>query len=363
MPLVALGCLIVLISCIFVGQRGTEGVPGDLTNDMKSYIKMAEGDYVGTNFPFKHRILIPVIANLMPFEGKTVLAAINFLSLILLLPFTFKLIRSYGVNLEISYWGSLAAGLAHIRINEGPYLTDLPAILMTTIFLIFITKKDRDFKSKSAVIVAIFSLIMSMNRELSAAAFLSIKGFTTRNIFFLGIVAIATVAIGIRILIPTGISFNAAIENRILSSPLWTHPVATLLKVIDSLGYFWPWFLLGVFGMFRTEVMFIRFLAISFGIAFVSICLAHDTARMFAIPLLPFAVVGSAIFFAKKEVKGHFSSYISRVLRYFLPIVVSVSLVVSWNLQISYLWVRLGALAVAFLLTAYLVLPKAVKSH
>ncbi len=363
MPLVALGCLIALISCVFVGQRGAEGVPWDLTNDMKSYIKMAEGDYAGTNFPFKHRILIPAIANLMPFEGKTVLAAINFLSLILLLPFTFKLIRSYGVNLEISYWGSLAAGLAHIRINEGPYLTDLPAILMTTIFLIFITKRDREFNSKSAVIVAIFSLIMSMNRELSAAAFLSIKGFVSRNIFFLGIVVIGTVAIAIRILIPTGISFNAAIENRILSSPLWTQPVTTLLKIIDSLGYLWPWFLLGVFGILKTDVIFVRFLAISFGIASVSVCFAHDTARMFAIPLLPFAVVGSAIFFAKKEVKGLFSSYVSRLVRYFLPLGVSVSQVVGWNLQTSYLWVRLGALAVAFLLTVFLVFPKAAESQ
>jgi hypothetical protein len=363
LPLVALGFLITLISCIFVGQRGTEGVPLDLTNDMKSYIKMAEGDYAGTNFPFKHRVLIPVIANLIPFEGKAVLAAINFLSLILLLPFTFKLIRSYVVNLEISFWGSLAAGLAHIRINEGPYLTDLPAILMTTIFLIFITKKDRDFKSRTAFIVAIFSIIMSMNRELSAAAFLSIKGFATRNIFFLGIVAIATVAIAIRILIPAGVSFNTAIEIRILSSPLWTHPVTTLLKIIDSLGYLWPWFLLGVFGILKTDVMFIRFLAISFGIASVSVCLANDTARVFALPLLPFAVVGSAIFFAKKEVKGHFSSYVSRLLRYLLPIAMSVSQVVSWNLQIGYLWIRIGALAAAFLLTAYLVLPKTVKSQ
>jgi hypothetical protein len=136
------------------------------------------------------------------------------------------------------------------------------------------------------------------------------------------------------------------------------HPVTTLFKVIDSLGYLWPWFLLGSFEILKTDVLYIRFLAISFAISSVSICLASDTARMFTTPLLPFAIVGSAIFFMENEGKSHFAARISRLLRYLLPMAMAVSQVISWNLQVGYLWVRLGALAVALVLTAYLVFPK-----
>lgn len=351
--LAVFGLMVSAASMLLVAQRGTRAAPNDLTPDMQAYIQMSEGSFQAAPLPAKHRVLLPALTRLIPGNPRTSLALLNYVAFVSLLPLLYKLARTIGIEREPAAWSAIALGLLSIRIHEGPFLTDIPAMFLTVSFLLAALWT---FREESRLLpylwVLLTSAAMTANRELSGLLFLSTYGSISKNRFLIGLALISATFLVIRAAIPGGTGLVEATAAAWSSSPFSSRPAFAVLKVVDAFGFLWPWFICGAWWLARDDRFMCRAIIISASIATISSLLASDTSRMFTTALMPFAAIGSANFFS---IRGRADGWMRRVevaVRYGLPLLMAAALVWSWKQNTGFTPVRIFALLVAVALTA-----------
>jgi len=83
--LFGLPLLFLALGHCFVLQRHDHAMKHELTirGDTLEYIKMIQGDYTHTRPPFKHRVMVPLLAGALPWSPLTSLRVITYASLYL----------------------------------------------------------------------------------------------------------------------------------------------------------------------------------------------------------------------------------------------------------------------------------------
>ena len=132
---VVVAAILVAIGHSFVLQRVPDATTEYLTirGDTLHYVSMIERGLDSAPVPFKHRILIPLLAQLIPLSPIDSLRLISYLSLFAL----YVVVLATSTRLGISAPASIA-GLAIVYSStwhlysgyHNPFLTDAPALLL-----------------------------------------------------------------------------------------------------------------------------------------------------------------------------------------------------------------------------------------
>lgn len=321
--LLIFGVLILYLSYRFVPQRRGH----TLTGDMKSYLAMTEGNFKGAKPPFTHRVLIPFMAHQLPLDSYSSFALIVIISFIFLVPSIFVLCQVLKIPTEPSLWVSYVFALANIGIGGAIILTDIPAILMTVIFLILgltISTQKKQFNLKSFVL-ALFPSLMASNRETSGILVFSLFSLPGNLLGIVAFVILSITLILIREIIPLESDTLQLLSKGWHSSVFSRDLVMGGVGLAEGFGFLWPWFILGLPSLIKKH----SFLKVAFILSAISatcsVLLASDTSRMISTNLWPFCCIGCANFFVREETVSIWLSRLSKVLRYAFPLVLAMA--------------------------------------
>ena|GEM_PF-133421 len=159
---IGLSASLVILGHCLVLHRTLNGPTQELTirSDALFYIQMAKGDFSGVSGRYGSRILVPFIAQLLPFSATTNLMMVSYLSLFVSYFLALLICDHLGLRWPASFLAlfSVYTSRWHLYYYQNPYLTD-PFALMILFALLFSILK------RSYFAFAVISLLGVLARE------------------------------------------------------------------------------------------------------------------------------------------------------------------------------------------------------
>lgn len=126
---VSLSLLLVVAGHMWVLQRTTNNPSSyalTVRHDALKYIGMVEGNWESVNPPFRYRILVPLLARLIPLAPDQALRLLNYISLFMFYLICQHLAWFHGLKFSSGVGGIIAvfASFIHLYSYHDPYLTD-----------------------------------------------------------------------------------------------------------------------------------------------------------------------------------------------------------------------------------------------
>jgi hypothetical protein len=281
---VALALLVVLTCVAYVPVRGAR-VGATLVGDSLSYVAMIRGDDL-VESPFRFRLVVPMLARLLPLPPAQALAVLSWLALAAV----YALLLSSARRLGVSTWPALG-GLVlavctptHLYNYHNPYLTDAAGLLVVTVCTYaLLARRFVLFAAASVVGMGVREALLAIAPSWSAT------GQRGRAALVLALALLTYVALLVSIgPAPLG-----------LNEKPFVFPPRPPLEIAAEALLSWHalWLLAGV-GLVRLSVQ--RRELLSLGGCLLAACLltsllASDTLRMFQ-PLFPVVVLGVGAF-------------------------------------------------------------------
>lgn len=298
--IIAIATIFLVMGDMFIGRAE----PTHLFGDALVYIYMAEGNFADADPPFKYRIVVPLVAWLLPFEAELSLKIVSYAGLFLFYIVILMTCRSLGFNLFVSASSlfALFSTVWHLYNYQNPYLADTVALMLISVLLVsFVRGSFITFLTTTALIV--------ITREITIALvpiWLWTKQWSR-----------AATAIGI------GVSLLIVVRWILSSEPNISSSIIASLSSVDRINNMQPfvrivvlnWGFVGVLtilGLLLTPIDKRAFIVPSFCLlliaAIVSSFLATDVGRMFSI-LSPVIVIGCAQLFAVLAKKHNYLTF------------------------------------------------------
>ena len=125
---IAIAVLLVAIGHSFILQRGMVGPTAYLTirGDTAEYVSMIDNGVDAANSPFRHRVLVPLLASLLPLSPADALRLISYGSLAVFYATAMMTASRVGLTLGMSLAGLVVASgsTPHLYNYHNPFLTD-----------------------------------------------------------------------------------------------------------------------------------------------------------------------------------------------------------------------------------------------
>ncbi len=248
----------------------------ELSPDTYEYVAMIEGK--GATAPFKHRLLVPFLASLLPLPPLEALRAITWASLLIGYTVLFVFLRRLQIPTTAAVIAMLAvfASTRNLLLIQNPFITDAFSLMTLTLMLSSLAA-DRPGR------FGVFAVLGVMAREdclFAAPAFLTTKrwraGLTITGLTLL-------VFLVPRVLAPDQ-AYQPPDFRQLLS---WQY----YAQVYLAFGFLWFAAISGlIFGRLRMPRGFYFLTLLLLGGSCLSTLFAGDTVRMF-LPLLPIMAV------------------------------------------------------------------------
>ncbi len=275
---------LVLIGHFFVIQREPSAAPGsyrNMSSDAVKYVCMVEKDFTCANTPFRYRVLVPILARLLPLSAPEALRLITYFSLFL----TYYTVLLIGLKIGLNRWGALVGLLliftsnVHLYNYNNPFLLDAFQQLALTWMLWGILFDSFALYTASALVgVLCREVPLAM-----AGAWAVLRGWR-RGFLVWGLLAIIFVIP--RFVLP-GAGAQALVES--FTAPLaWTFasrsPLLIPIHVAWAWGFIWFPALLGWWLLPRERfALFTGWLTLSLLTLLAVMFFAEDTSREVAI--------------------------------------------------------------------------------
>jgi len=307
MLLLSIPVFLVVAGHILVLQRTLDGPTRYLTiqGDTIAYVSMIEGDLSSTAAPFKYRVLVPLLARLLPLSPTESLRVISYASLLICYVIALLTCSKMGINMFASVGGFLTVFFSplHLYNYHNPFLTDAFGLMILFLMVFFLLNDRLPFFFTAAVIGV-------LARE--TIVFLT-PVWLTKN-WRRGMITIVIVAIVLfvpRYILPS----DRSLVEQVVSSFSGINSPLTVLSMGKNIFLTWGfvWFLapLGLLLVNKDKFVTLTaaFIALLLG-AFLSSLIAVDTGRMFSI-LSPVFVILCAQLFDRLLHKGHYYGVIA----------------------------------------------------
>ena len=297
--------IITALGFLFFNQRFQDApsLLNTFTYDAQMYLNMT--NKIEVPGPFSCRILLPVLAKLLPLKSLYSIFFINFISFIFLFYGLIKMLESFSIDRKVIIFtlGIFFSTYSVAYNFTNPFLTDLPA-LATMIFFInsiikfqFVTSlfwfvSSLLFRETIIVLAPLFFITFSLKKSISAC------------IFILLIYTIPKFLISGDILC----SFNAPISFHLLFD------IEFLTKTILSYGVLW---IVGILGLTSLKNYKGHLFKVGSGLLILSLVgsilssfkSVTDITRMYFLAL-PILTLGSTFFIKKISLQRHSFLYL-----------------------------------------------------
>jgi hypothetical protein len=263
----------------------------DLGYDSTFYVAMVNGQGATVPGPFKFRLLIPLVASVMPFSPMHSLLLISYLSLFATYLLIIRACDTIGLTIGEAAFGLLAiwGSTWHLYHYWNPYMIDAFALFALSVMILALLRNV--FWPFAAA-----ALVGTFGRE--NTAFLVPAWFATKQIAPTIALIVATIVV---IALPRywlASDGDLTIANAFNSSGTVFLPFIFVRQLHAIWGFVWFIALAGLWFLPRAYVVRIAsaFAALFVG-AFVASMVATDTGRMFGF-LAPVLAIASAQFYA-----------------------------------------------------------------
>ena len=277
--IVLIALILLLMGHNFVLQRTHTNASRTLTirGDTDHYVSMIEGNWSTADAPFRFRILVPLIASILPLPPIESLRYISYVSLFLSYIFILVCCTKLNINKDHSVIGLLAvwASTFHLYSYHNPYLTDALGLLIICI-MIFALFNNNFYLFLTAATIG--CLVRETTIFLVPVWF--IKDDWRRSI--LVVIFSATI-----ILIPRYIlasETDATLLTALYGSGVIQQPLLVIKKAFLSWGYIWFLSFIGIWYVKNDTfpAVVITYASLLCCAIFTSL-IATDTGRMFSI--------------------------------------------------------------------------------
>ena len=134
---IVIAVIFLVVGDRLIGQAGQT----ELFGDALVYAYMAEGNFGDANAPFKYRVVVPLLAWLLPFEAEFSLKIVSYAGVFLFYIVILMTCRFLGFSIFASTASlfALFSTVWHLYNFQNPYLTDTTALmLLSVLFLSYI---------------------------------------------------------------------------------------------------------------------------------------------------------------------------------------------------------------------------------
>lgn len=265
---VTIAFVFVIIGNLFILQQFKQGTGYyAIGGDSIEYIKMIEGKEASPSFD--NRIIIPIIASLIPIPAEQALKLITNFSLVILYVSILYLLKYFNLDLKSSAIGLMGifSTSTHQYLYYNPYLLDATALMLLTTLLYAYFKNN-------FMVFGLVSLLSPFIKE--TIAFLA-PLWTLKN-FKRGITLLLLLIL---------LLFIFKTDENVFHLP-------SVMDIILSWGILW---VIGIYGL-RKEVIPAFVLLSIFSL--ITFFFATDTRRMLAV-LTPVFTISIAQFFNKTK--------------------------------------------------------------
>jgi hypothetical protein len=139
---VVIALVFVLLGHTLVLQRTEKGPTRAFTirGDTISYKMMIEEGFTTVHSPYRYRILVPLIARLMPFSSFESLRIVSYVSLFVFYVVALETCAAFGLSLSATLLGLFAvySSNVHLYCYHNPYYLDPFAIMVLALMLFFL---------------------------------------------------------------------------------------------------------------------------------------------------------------------------------------------------------------------------------
>ncbi len=261
-----------------------------LRGDSIQYIKMINEGFSKAENPYRYRIMVPIIAKMLPFKPYISLKIITYISLFLIYFFAFKICELLNLEISQTSFSILLIYLTpiHLYNYHNPFLIDGFTLLIITLLIFFCI-----IKNFSGFII--FIIIGSLTRE--TILFTAPLWFLTVN-KKKGLIPIAIsflIIVSLRLIIKIEHSDMFTNSQFNLSFVPFVNTISYFKNILSTWYYYWIFMLIGIF---ISDSKFFSLIFFSFLLIFISSCfsslLATDTKRMFAF-LTPIMIITTSL--------------------------------------------------------------------
>jgi len=298
---IVISATLVIVGHSFVLQRSLNGPTHYLTigGDTNNYVSMAEGDFSSVGFPYRYRVIVPLIASLLPFSPTEALRVISYVSLFTCYVLLLLTCSKLGLDTYMSVGGLLTVFVStwHIYNYHNPFLTDAFALMALSAMIFSLIHG-------SFLIFAISAIVGVLARE--TTIFL-VPVWSVARGWRKGILLVAvTIVVFLipRFIFPSGLSLIEQLTTHFRYVDAFGNPFFFIEGIAKSWGFTW---FLALIGIFLIPIESFISVGSAFGLlllgAFLFSLIAVDTQRMYSI-LTPVLVIPCAQLFAelKKQI-------------------------------------------------------------